>query len=75
MESVMGFDWAAVPSLLDALTEERTKMLALSILQKYQGASTGTPNMDDIKIGLEHPDATVRLWAEKLKSAAQGDVN
>ena len=65
MHQVVGLDWAAVPLLLDALTERQTHDLATYVLVKYE-RTMGTPFVEDLEAGLKHSDEEVRMWAAKL---------
>jgi hypothetical protein len=65
MGQVVGLDWAAVPLLLDALTDNKTHRLAERVLGKYQ-TTTGSPYVEDLRAGLKHSDQEVRTWTARL---------
>ena len=64
LASFIGLDWAALPDLFEALTNERTETIAEAILNKHDDSRTiGKPYLEDLVAGLEHSDDRVRLWA------------
>ena len=74
LDQYLGLDWAAVPEWFKALTEDRTKGLAETILGKYN-QTTGTPYLDDLQAGLKHQDPLVRTWAARLASKLENDAS
>jgi len=65
LKNLVGVDWAALPDLLEAVTQPKTERVAHELLEKFMNDS-GRPDQGDVEAGLQHTNETVRLWSIRL---------
>ena len=73
VQQMVGMDWAALPYWLDALTDNRTIMLAEKILVKYPQYREGEPIASDLVAGLKYDHPKVKLWSVRITSMLKTD--
>jgi hypothetical protein len=85
LENELGLDFAALPELFNALTDERTRRLAESAMGKQPtkkevanswgpGDSRGSngPLLEDLEPGFEHTNPLVLKWAARMAAYYAG---
>lgn len=67
-KNVIGTDPAAIPDLFEALRDDqprRVQEVADEVLKKFAGSSE-KPFLEDITVGMQHPNPRVVNWATRL---------
>jgi len=85
LENELGLDFAALPELFNALTDDRTRRLAESALGKQptrkevtaswgpgQTERSSGPQLVDLEPGFKHTDPLVHKWAAKMALYYEG---